>query len=43
MALIIRAGKAFDAKVPPQVTIWLENASFYHIWTLREPDDLTTG
>ena len=43
MVLTIRAGKAFDAKTPPHVAIWLENASFYHIKTLREPDDLTVG
>lgn len=39
MALTVRAGKAFDAKDPPHVAIWLENASFYHIKTLREPQD----
>jgi hypothetical protein len=43
MALTIRAGKTFDAKAPPHVAIWLENASFYHIRTLREPDKLTAG
>lgn len=43
MALTIRAGQAFDAKAPPHVAIWLENASFYHIRTLREPDDLKDG
>ncbi|MDB4614400.1 hypothetical protein OAH18_01795 [bacterium] len=43
MALTIRAGKAFDAKTPPHVAIWLENAAFYHIRTLREPDELTVG
>lgn len=42
-ALTIRAGDAFDVSKPPHVAIWLENASFYHIKTLHEPDDLTTG
>ena len=39
MALTIRAGQTFDARTPPHVAIWLENASFYHIKTLHEPDD----
>jgi len=43
MALTIRAGKAFDAKTPPHVAIWLENASFYHIKTLHEPTDEISG
>ena len=43
MALTIRAGKAFDAQTPPAVAIWLENASFYHIKTLREPSDIANG
>ena len=43
MTMAIRAGKTFDAKAPPHVAIWLENASFYHIKTLREPDDPTAG
>ena len=43
MALTIRAGKTFDVKTPPHVAIWLENASFYHIKTLHEPDDLKAG
>ncbi|MCP4786347.1 MAG: DUF4405 domain-containing protein [Fuerstiella sp.] len=43
MSLTIRAGKTFNRKTPPHVAIWLENASFYHIKTLREPDDLTSG
>ena len=43
MALTIRAGKTFDAKTPPHVAIWLENASFYHIKTLHEPNDLKAG
>lgn len=43
MALTIRAGRAFDTTKPPHVAIWLENASFYHIKTLHEPDDLKVG
>jgi hypothetical protein len=43
VALAIRAGKTFDATKPPHVAIWLENASFYHIKTLHEPDDLKAG
>ena len=43
MALTIRAGKTFDANLPPHVAIWLENASFYHIKTLHEPDNLKAG
>jgi hypothetical protein len=43
MALTIRAGKSFDAQKPPHVAIWLENASSYHIKTLREPSDLANG
>lgn len=43
MALNLRAGETFDVTTPPHVAIWLENASFYHIKTLREPDDLTAG
>ena len=38
MKLTIRAGTAFDYNAPPRVAIWLENASFYHIKTLREPE-----
>ncbi|MFT5125248.1 MAG: hypothetical protein ACI97B_003892 [Verrucomicrobiales bacterium] len=38
MNLTIRAGTAFDSEAPPHVAIWLENASFYHIKTLREPE-----
>ena len=37
MELTVRAGDAFDPDDPPQVAIWLENASFYHIKTLRKP------
>ncbi len=43
MTLTIRGGKAFDSSTPPNLAIWLENASFYHIKTLREPGDLTAG
>ena len=43
MALTIRAGTAFDVNTPPHVAIWLENASFYHIKTLHEPNDLKAG
>ena len=43
MALTIRAGRTFDVNAPPHVAIWLENASFYHIRTLHEPDDLKAG
>jgi hypothetical protein len=43
LALTIRAGKTFDANTPPHVAIWLENASFYHIKTLHEPNDLKAG
>ncbi|MEC8557086.1 MAG: hypothetical protein VXZ82_18950 [Planctomycetota bacterium] len=43
MALAIRTGKTFDIKMPPHVAIWLENASFYHIKTLHEPDDVEVG
>ena len=43
MALNLRAGETFDVTTPPHVAIWLENASFYHIKTLHEPDDLEDG
>jgi len=43
MALAIRAGEAFDPEQPPQVAIWLENASFYHIKTLYQPQDEEAG
>ncbi|MDB4461497.1 hypothetical protein N9043_00955 [bacterium] len=43
MTLNLRAGETFDVTAPPHVAIWLENASFYHIKTLREPDDPTAG
>lgn len=39
MSLTIRAGSAFDFENPPHVAIWLENASFYHIKTLHEPQN----
>ncbi|MCG8599766.1 MAG: hypothetical protein MI807_06455 [Verrucomicrobiales bacterium] len=39
MDLTIRAGRAFDFENPPTVAIWLENASFYHIKTLQEPEN----
>ena len=38
MELTVRAGDAFDPDDPPLVAIWLENASFYHIKTLQEPE-----
>ena len=38
MELTVRAGDAFDPDSSPQVAIWLENASFYHIKTLRKPE-----
>ena len=38
MRLTVRAGDAFDFEQPPQVAIWLENASHYHIKTLRSPE-----
>ena len=38
LSLTVRAGEAFDASDPPQVAIWLENTSFYHIKTLHAPD-----
>ena len=40
MALTIRAGETFDSEMPPNVAIWLENASFYHIKTLHRPGDV---
>lgn len=43
MTLNIRAGKEFNANAPPHVAIWLENASFYHIKTLHQPEDTDTG
>jgi hypothetical protein len=36
MALNVRAGLEFNTSAPPNVAIWLENASFYHIKTLHE-------
>lgn len=43
MALAIRTGKTFDLENPPQVAIWLENASFYHIKTLLPPKEIEPG
>jgi len=43
MQLTVRAGTGFDIERPPQVAIWLENASFYHIKTLHTPDAPSTG
>lgn len=42
MRLTVRAGDAFDFENPPQVAIWLENASHYHIKTLRRPEQAST-
>lgn len=39
MKLEVRAGNGFDLERPPHVAIWLENASFYHIKTLRAPGE----
>ena len=39
MKLEVRAGNSFDLERPPHVAIWLENASFYHIKTLRAPEE----
>ncbi len=43
MTLTIRAGSAFQENPPPHVAIWLENASFYHIKTLHEPNETQSG
>ncbi len=43
MTLTIRAGKGFQKNSPPHLVIWLENASFYHIKTLHEPNELKAG
>lgn len=43
MALSIRTGTSFDSENPPQVAIWLENASFYHIKTLLPPREVSPG
>ncbi len=43
MTLDVRAGAEFNTNAPPHVAIWLENASFYHIKTLREPLITTQG
>jgi len=37
MELTVRTGSTFDHTSPPHIAIWLENASSYHIKTLREP------
>jgi len=34
LKLEVRAGKSYDPKSPPEIAIWLENRSFYHIKTL---------
>lgn len=39
----IRAGDTFDAEKAPHFAIWLENASFYHIKTLHEPQEAIPG
>ena len=38
MALTVRSGTGFDPESPPHFAIWLENASHYHIKTLRAPE-----
>lgn len=38
IALTVRSGRGFDSNLPPHFAIWLENASHYHIKTLRAPD-----
>ncbi len=43
MVLSIRTGETFDLENPPQVAIWLENASFYHIKTLLPPQEIDSG
>lgn len=43
MRLEVRAGDAFDLEKPPRLAIWLENASFYHIKTLRAPEEGDPG
>lgn len=34
LKLEVRAGKSYDKKSPPEIAIWLENKSSYHIKTL---------
>lgn len=43
LALSIKRGDAYDPRDPPQIAIWIENSSFYHIKTLHAPesDDAT--
>ena len=43
LALSVRTGETFDLENPPQVAIWLENASFYHIKTLLPPQGTDSG
>ncbi|MEC5126693.1 DUF4405 domain-containing protein [Verrucomicrobiales bacterium BCK34] len=38
LKLSIRTGSGFDPDNPPHLAVWLENASFYHIKTLHEPE-----
>ncbi len=38
LKLEIRTGRGFDPENPPHLAVWLENASFYHIKTLHEPE-----
>ncbi|MBK1880042.1 hypothetical protein [Pelagicoccus mobilis] len=38
MDLNVRKGPSFDGNQPPEFAIWLENASQYHIKTLRAPE-----
>lgn len=39
MALDVRTGAGFDPAKPPHFVVWLENASHYHIVTLRAPPE----
>jgi hypothetical protein len=40
IALSVKVGPAFDLSTPPELAIWLENASFYHIKTLHQSPGL---
>ena len=40
MELEIRAGTEYNKENPPNMAIWLENASLYHIKTLHKPQGL---
>ena len=40
MELEIRAGTEYNKENPPNMAIWLENASLYHIKTLHKPKGL---